>query len=220
MSPKIISEKMEIKMLWSAHTESSELKMSPRCLILLHWFVCPTIKTDDEKGFIDVFVFCWPQPVSVKHGTEKAAFSTITHYIFTPLPWVFLFSSQPCILTRCVKFRQPQALNDSSPSHSLSAAYWSCAVSTFRLSVCWKCQWLLPQGPGEMAVVLMASVKIKMLRLSRPSSIWEQSKYTINHMHTGLGDKLCSRYYSNSLSPSDSFFLLQGNSESIFSHIF
>lgn len=165
------------------------------------------------------FVFCWPQPVGAKHGAEKVAFSTITHYIFTPLPWVFLFSSQPCILTRCVKFRQPQALNDSSPSHSLSAAYWSCVVSTFRLWLL-KMSMAFTSGPGRDGSSVDGLWQIKMLRLSRPSSIWEQSKYTINHMHTGLGDKFSYRYYSNSFSPPDSFLLLQGDSVSIFSLIF
>lgn len=79
---------------------------------------------------------------------------TRTCYIFTPSPWMFPLSHQPCILTRCVQFRPACAsASEFSPSRSSSATHWSCVISSISFWLSWaimcRCKWLLPQGPGE-----------------------------------------------------------------------
>lgn len=100
-----------------------------------------------------------------------------------PLPGVFPSSYQPCILTRRAKFRQhmcrwmiPLLLAPHQP-------HTEAVLLPPLVSHCYEylCKWVFSSGPRRDNSPADGPSQMEKLCLSKPSSIWEQHQYTINH---------------------------------------
>lgn len=117
-------EAIRIFFFLSAHNESKVLLNLLQYLFVHHRAVCRIMKMyvwNKEFWFVLIdlqmsfVLFCWAQSVTVTHDDEKTGKFVVGYNI----TWGHITYSchyhgcshfQPCILTRCAKFRQPQSM--------------------------------------------------------------------------------------------------------------